>query len=54
MKKISINFNFTDDQYKEVEEEEKTIDMTAGEMLTKVMQFIVKDMLNTRNKYKNG
>tara|TARA_Y100001963_G_scaffold17761_1_gene21970 strand:- start:5661 stop:5843 length:183 start_codon:yes stop_codon:yes gene_type:complete len=49
MKKISISFNFTEEQYAEVEDEAKTIDMSAGEMLTKVMKFLVKDMLETRS-----
>jgi hypothetical protein len=49
MKKISISFNFTDEQYAEVKDEAKTVGMSAGEMLTKVMKFIVKDMLDTRS-----
>jgi hypothetical protein len=48
MKKITINFNFTDEQHDEVQKEAETVDMSAGEMLTKVMKFIVKDLLDTR------
>ena len=48
MKTITINFNFTDEQYEEVAKEAESIDMGAGEMLTKVMKIIVKDMLDTR------
>jgi hypothetical protein len=48
MKKITINFNFTDEQHDEVQKEAESVDMSAGEMLTKVMKFIVKDLLDTR------
>lgn len=48
MKKVTINFNFTDEQHDEVQKEAETVDMSAGEMLTKVMKFIVKDLLDTR------
>ena len=48
MKKITINFNFTDEQHDEAQKEAESVDMSAGEMLTKVMKFIVKDLLDTR------
>ena len=47
-KKITISFNFTDEQHSEIEEESKSMSMTSGEMLTNVMKFIVQDLLKTR------
>ena len=49
-KTINITFNFTDEQYEEVKAEAEDMDMAPGEMLTAVMKFIVKDMLDTRKK----
>jgi len=48
MKSVNIKFNFSDDQYEQVTEEAKSINMEPGEMLTKTMQFIVKEMLDSR------
>jgi len=50
MKQIKITFKFTDEQYEEVSQEAESIGMKPGEMLTKVMKFIVKDMLETRKR----
>ena len=47
-KKITISFDFTDEQYSEIEEESKSMSMTSGEMLTNVMKFIIEDLLKTR------
>ena len=48
MKEISIKFKFTDEQFTEVQDEAKSVNMSAGEMLTKVMKFIIEDLLDTR------
>jgi len=48
MKTITIGFKFTDEQFEEIDAEAKTMNMESGEMLTEVMKFIVKDLLDTR------
>jgi len=48
MKTITIGFKFTDEQYEEIHAEAKSMNMESGEMLTEVMKFIVKDLLDTR------
>tara|TARA_Y100000310_G_scaffold145375_1_gene144720 strand:- start:643 stop:828 length:186 start_codon:yes stop_codon:yes gene_type:complete len=48
MKEVSIKFKFTDEQFEEVQDEAESVDMSAGELLTKVMKFIIKDLLDTR------
>ena len=50
MKEIKIKFKFTDEQYEEVKAEAEDMNMTAGQMLTEVMKFLIKDMLETRKK----
>ena len=48
MKEVSIKFKFTDEQFEEVQDEAESVDMSAGELLTKVMKFIIEDLLDTR------
>ena len=48
MKEVSIKFKFTDEQFSEIEEEAKSMNMNSGEMLNEVMKFIIKDLLVTR------
>ena len=48
MKEVSIKFKFTDEQFTEVQDEAESINMSTGEMLTKVMKFIIEDLLDTR------
>ena len=50
MKEIKIKFKFTDEQYEEVKAEAEDMNMTEGQMLTEVMKFLIKDMLETRKK----
>ncbi len=52
MKEVSIKFNFTDDQFAEVQDEAESMDMSIGEMLTESMKFIIKDLINTRKNLK--
>jgi hypothetical protein len=52
MKEVSIKFNFTDDQFEEVQDEAESMDMSIGEMLTESMKFIIKDLINTRKNLK--
>ena len=47
-KKITITFDFTDEQYEEVKSEADSMNMDTGEMLNEVMKFIIKDLLDTR------